>query len=113
VTPAKAWHVSSDRFSTGELRRLDIKQGDRTIARIHLRYDDGWTDERWEAVARLMAAAPELLEVLKLIAEDRCERLTSGSCWDQPEWTVNAPYLADRVCDTCIATRAIAKAEGE
>lgn len=46
---------------------------------------------------------------LHLIAEESCDRLTSGpgSCWSQPTWSPEAEYGADRWCDGCIALAAL------
>jgi len=38
-----------------------------------------------------------------------CERLTSHRCIDEPDrYTVGAYYGDDRVCDACVADRALA-----
>lgn len=48
-----------------------------------------------------------LRDALKLIANDGCERTTQGHCWEEPGWTVDAEYLADKWCHPCIAQFAL------
>lgn len=53
------------------------------------------------------AYAAPLVEALKLIAGDRCENYTSGSCIGDRGRTKDAPYTAERWCDACIAADAL------
>lgn len=59
------------------------------------------------ADARLIAAAPELLEALKAVKETLCE----GFCRDLPAAQTYSSAMDDE-CSACRARAAIAKAEG-
>jgi hypothetical protein len=65
------------------------------------------------ANARLIASAPGLLDALQSIDTGGCENFTTGygSCVKDGR-TPDADYTADKVCDSCIAHAAIAKATG-
>ncbi|WP_330253039.1 hypothetical protein OG874_00040 [Nocardia sp. NBC_00565] len=54
------------------------------------------------------AAILAVLDLLKLIAGDRCSRVWSGSrCWDDPTLTPDCPWTADRWCECCTAQAAL------
>jgi hypothetical protein len=63
---------------------------------------------RIEADARLIAAAPDLLEALRYYAEQFCE----GFCKDLPQAGTYHTDMDDQ-CSGCKARAAIAKATGE
>lgn len=45
---------------------------------------------------------------LRLIAEDGCDRLTSGWCGEQDHWSPYARYMEGRWCLSCVARATLA-----
>lgn len=70
------------------------------------KHDDGSRipDDEMEANLNLVAAAPELLAALKLLRDPDGDGKWVCDCGD--------PYFEGGVCANCVATAAIAKAEG-
>jgi hypothetical protein len=64
------WALLADRFPSGELRRLDIMQGDRVIAGVMLRPP---FDGQQETAGRMIATAPKMLGLIKDIAGRTCD----------------------------------------
>ena len=61
-------------------------------------------DGDYESTARLVAAAPELLAALKLLRDPDGDGQWPCYCDD--------PHFEGGMCENCVATAAIAKAEG-
>lgn len=107
----RPWHITHP--YTREVKGVDVTDKAVGICTSHFIAEIGWNDKEDEANAHLIAAAPELLEVCKIVTE-QLRRIGAAIDDENPELSQNMlDALQDIEFNISEAEEAINKAKGK